>query len=199
MTATEFNRLPTGSQFGRSGFTALVEEPEWHRSKFEAQGSGILGAIVYAFSYDPVRAGLAKALDAIIAASSLQLSLKVRQRVSELGKLTKGWDGENADPVKAPVLADAVELLSRLKGAFSGPVDPYIVPTFDGHLQIEWHAKQRSLELEAVPNGWNATGTLTAGTGERNYFYAECARTDYAELEQLYDWFVGTELLWPSL
>ena len=145
------------------------------------------------------KAGLAKVLSGIIAAASVNLSPRLRQTISELSQLETDWGGEDTRPIKPHVLADVVEMLSRLKKAFQEFKDPYLVPTFDGYVQLEWHRNPRSLDVEAVQAGWKMTGTLITSAGERQYFYSECQKTEFAVIEKFYGWFAGIEPLWPSL
>ena len=142
--------------------------------------------------------GIADSVNRIVVGRSAVLSPSLRQRIGELSDLEPNWDGETAKPVKAPVLGDVVEVLRRLTQRASSFRDPFIVPTFDGFIQIEWHDKKRSLDIEVVGDGWSAVGTLIDADGKRLYFTAECDRSDFEQLEKFYEWFAGNELLWPS-
>jgi hypothetical protein len=75
---------------------------------------------------------------------------------------------------------------------------PFIAPTFDGFIQLEWHDKHRLLEFEGSDTGWSVTGAESIPGSSRKYYSAECGRTDLPKLQTFYDWFVGTELIWPS-
>src|SRR5208282_331401 len=129
-------------------------------------------------------AGIADSVNRIVIGRSAALSPSLRQRVGELSDLRPNWDGEVAKSVKAPVLGDAVEFLRRLAQRTSAFREPFIVPTFDGFVQIEWHDKKRSLEIEAVVQGWSVIGSLTGKDGNRLYFDAECERSDFGHLEK---------------
>ena len=142
--------------------------------------------------------GIADSVNRIVISRSASLSPSLRQRVGELSDLKQNWDGEFAKPVKAPVLGDAVEFLRRLTLRTSDFREPFLAPTFDGFVQIEWHDRKRSLEIEAVGRGWSVVGVLISNDGNRLYFDAECERSHFEQLEKFYEWFVGNELIWPS-
>lgn len=143
-------------------------------------------------------AGIADSVNRIVISRSATLSPALRQRVGELSDLKNKWDGESAKPVKAPVLGDAVEFLRRLSQQTNILREPFLAPTFDGFIQIEWHDKKRSLEIEAISMGWSVVGSLTSKDNQRLYFEAECERSDFEQLSKFYEWFVGNELIWPS-
>ncbi|HXP61238.1 MAG TPA: hypothetical protein VN829_12150, partial [Dongiaceae bacterium] len=99
----------------------------------------------------------------------LELSPQTGQKMKELAKLGERWDGKNAQPIKMDALADASEVLIRLARR-SDYREPFLAPTFDGFIQIEWHDHKRSLEIEAVTQGWSVVGTVTGTEGKRQYF-----------------------------
>jgi hypothetical protein len=129
---------------------------------------------------------------------SATLPRALRRRISELSDLPFNWDGEGAKPVKSIVLADVVEALNYLAQRTGGFQEPFLAPTFDGFVQMEWHGKNRSLEIEAVERGWSVVGTTIGHDGKRCYFTTESERSDFGLLERFYKWFIGIELLWPS-
>lgn len=143
--------------------------------------------------------GIAESVKQLVAKRSAALSLALRQRMEMLANLEPNWDDEGAAPVKSFVLADAVEVLKRLAQQTDGFQEPFIAPTFDGYVQMEWHGQKRSLELAADSHGWTIVGTLIKGDGKRDYFTGECARSDFEQLGLFYKWFMGIELIWPSL
>jgi len=138
-----------------------------------------------------------EALRGVVLRRSAGLSPQASQRIKELSELEKHWDGRNAQPIKMDALADATEVLIRLAQR-SDYREPFLVPTFDGFVQIEWHDQKRSFEIEAVSQGWSLVGTSIGSEGTRQYFVADCGRADFDELEEFYSWFLGKELLWPS-
>ncbi|MGA2865585.1 MAG: hypothetical protein ABSF95_14015 [Verrucomicrobiota bacterium] len=143
--------------------------------------------------------GFAEALKRIIPDRSSHLTPQLRQRIKELSDLKENWDGEGAAAVKAHILADVIEVLKRLAHRAPGFREPFLAPTFGGFVQIEWHDPRRSLEIEAVGEGWAVVGAMNSAQGQRLYFASECSRGDFKQLERFYDWFLGRdELIWPS-
>ena len=138
----------------------------------------------------------AKRTDAETAAS---LSAQLRQKINELLTLEPNWDGENAKPVNPQVVADVVETLKRLCQQTDKFREPFLAPTFDGFVQMEWREKTRSLDIEAVNKGWSAVGTEIGPDGRRHYHTAEFARNDFARLTKFYQWLSGKEWIWPLL
>ena len=123
----------------------------------------------------------------------------LQRRIAELSALKPNWDDEGAKAVKSHVLADVVEVLKRFAERTNGFREPFLAPTLDGFIQMEWHDKERSLEIEAVNQGWSVVGTTIGNDGKRRYYTTDSERGDFERLEKFYEWFAGTELLWPSL
>ena len=142
--------------------------------------------------------GIADSVNRIVIGRSATISPSLRQRVAALSDLRPNWDGDGAKSVRAPVLGDVVEFLRRLAQHAGTLKEPFLAPTFDGFVQIEWHDAKRSLEIEAVNRGWSVVGSLTGKGGKLFYFETECKRSDFGQLEKFYEWFVGNELIWPS-
>ncbi len=142
---------------------------------------------------------IAESVKDLAVSASSSLSPSLRPRISELANLKADWDGEGAKPVKSHVLADAVETLKRLSLFAKDFHEPFIAPTFDGFLQLEWHGVKRSLDIEAVDKGWTAVGTLVESDGNRYYHTANFERNDFPQVAKFYQWFWGDELIWPSL
>jgi hypothetical protein len=143
--------------------------------------------------------GIADSLKELAVAASSSLSPRLRQRITELACLETNWDGEGAKPVKPHVLADAVETLRRLSLLGAAFQEPFVAPTFDGFVQLEWHNDKRSLDIEAVDKGWSAVGTLIGAGGNRHYYTAEFERNDFTRIANFYQWISGDESIWPSL
>ncbi len=142
--------------------------------------------------------GMADSVRNIALDSSILLSSQLRTKIKEITKLKLNWDNEGARPVKPYVLADAVETLNRLRTTAGILCEPYLVPTFDGYVQMEWHGANRSLDIEAVEKGWHVTATETGTDGYRRYYTAECDRSDFDKIDRYYQWVIGNELLiWP--
>ena len=143
--------------------------------------------------------GIAESLKGIAVESAKSLSARLDEKINVLANLQPNWDGEGAKPVKPHVLADVVETLRRLSRQTDVFHEPFLVPTFDGYLQIEWRKGKRFLDIETVDKGWSAVGTLIGSRGSRHYFTAEFERNDFAQVLKFYQWLFGDELIWPSL
>lgn len=155
---------------------------------------------VEAFSSAPFTAmGIADAVNHIVVGRSAELSPSLRQRIAQLSQLDESWDGEGAKAIKSYVLADVIEALRRFTLQPVPFREPFLAPTFDGFVQLEWHDKKRLLDIEVTDQGWSLVGTMVGNDGSRHYFTAECERSDFQQLEKFYEWFAGSELLWPSL
>jgi hypothetical protein len=131
--------------------------------------------------------------------AAASLSARLRQKINELFTLESNWDGENAQPVKPHVLADVVETLKRLNQQTDKFHEPFLAPTFDGFVQMEWRENKRSLDIEAVDKGWSAVGTEIGPDGQRRYHTAEFERRDFGQLMNCYRWFSDNESIWPLL
>jgi hypothetical protein len=142
---------------------------------------------------------IAQSVKRTTVARAASLSAQLRQKINELLALEPNWDGENAKPVKPHVLADVVETLRRLSRQTDGFHEPFLAPTFDGFVQMEWRESKRSLDIEAVDKGWSAVGTEIGPDGQRHYHTAEFEQNDFARLMNCYKWFSGAELVWPLL
>lgn len=148
---------------------------------------------------EPRRLGMAESVKKLALNASNSLSPQLHQGIKELANLKEDWDGEGAKPVKAHVLADAVDTLKQLSLLARVFHEPFVAPTFDGFVQLEWHGETRSLDIEAVDKGWSAVGTLIGADGNRHYYTAEFERNNFSQVARFYQWVVGDELIWPSL
>ena len=151
-----------------------------------------------AVSFDLTRAGISQSIDQIVVDRVADLSVSLRQRIEEISRLPRNWDGEGAGTIKSYVLADVVETLIQFEQRIGCFKEPFIAPTRDGFVQMEWHGNRRSLEIEAVAEGWVLVGTLIDVNNKRQYLAGECERSDFAKLEAFYHWYVGEEWIWPS-
>ena len=70
---------------------------------------------------------------------------RVDQRLAELSKLRRGWDGYAADRISSTVLNFARSVLESVM-TVQTPA-PSIVPTHGGGLQLEWHIGGIDIEL----------------------------------------------------
>jgi len=140
---------------------------------------------------------VAESVKRTAAETAASLSAQLRQKINELLALESNWDGEQAKPVKPHVLADMVETLRRLGQQTDNFREPFLAPTFDGFVQMEWHEKERSLDIEAVDKGWSVVGSEIGSDGLYHYHTAEFERNDFAPLLNCYKWVSGNELVWP--
>jgi hypothetical protein len=173
----------------------VLDIPALCPGEFPADG---WDAILNNTTQRPALSTLLDQLDAEHATSSKNFASSLRCRVEELADLKPGWDGETAKPINIPVMTDVVEYLRHWVQLANPFHEPFLAPTFDGSVQIEWHDEQRSLEMEAVDSGWAVIGGLTGRDAKRQYFEGECERGDFDQLDKFYKWFVGRELTWPS-
>jgi hypothetical protein len=142
---------------------------------------------------------LADFLHGVTVETSQSLQPTLRQKINQLASLKPNWDGERAKQVKPHVLADVAETLRRLSQQAILFREPFLAPTFDGFVQMEWNENKRSLDVEAVQNGWSAVGTEVGGDEQHYYHSAEFERNDFLHLVKCYDWLIGVELIWPLL
>jgi hypothetical protein len=144
-------------------------------------------------------AGIAESVREVAIDASASLPVRLHQRINELAGLEEDWDGEGAKVVKPHVLADVVETLRRLSQHHVFR-EPFLAPTFDGFVQMEWHDERRWLDVEVTEQGWSAVGTTIGAEGTRHYYTADFERSDFAQLERFYCWLLSDGLLtWPSL
>jgi len=66
--------------------------------------------------------------------------------LQELLELPANWDSYGARPIRAEVVAEAVDLLHKI--VQPGTPQPAVVPTARGGLQLEWHIGGIDLEIE---------------------------------------------------
>lgn len=69
-------------------------------------------------------------------------------RLGNLTRLSENWDSYGAKPVQRWSMLEAVRVLIDLMESDT-PI-PSIVPTPEGHVQLEWHTNGIDLEIEFV-------------------------------------------------
>jgi len=143
--------------------------------------------------------GFADELRSLYVSERLGLSNKMCQRLVELLGLQRGWDGENAKPLRPEEMAHTVGLLIILNSTFRRFCEPFLAPTIGGFAQLEWHNERRTLEFEGTPTGWSIVGSEMTSRGEKAYHEADVSRSKIDELVAAYRWFEGTELIWPII
>jgi len=76
------------------------------------------------------------------------------QRLRTVADLPPGWSGAGGPPVESRLFPRAFELIHELMPEGGNPsYVPYIVPTVDGGLQLEWHRDGFDLEIEISSAG----------------------------------------------
>jgi hypothetical protein len=84
----------------------------------------------------------------------------VSDKLEELSKLKRGWDGENAAAPTTHALLIALLVLAQTMAADT--IAPAIFPTPSGGLQLEWHQSGVDIEIYIGSDGdvaaWGAEG-----------------------------------------
>ena len=79
-------------------------------------------------------------------------------------RLPPNWDSHGALPIDEQRVADAIKVLS---GTMSGNSEvPWVVPTTDGGIQLEWHREGEDLEVEISGTRTASIYFHNANTGE---------------------------------
>lgn len=88
-----------------------------------------------------------------LAASEPAWSFLLREAAFRLRGLTAGWDGVGSQPVENHALFMAESMVREaLEGRLLATA-PYLVPSGDGSVQIEWHERAGEIELSIDPEG----------------------------------------------
>lgn len=74
-----------------------------------------------------------------------------RQAIRAMLRREQGWDSYRARPIDADSAEVAVALLRSVVGLNRPP--SAIGANVCGHVELHWHTEDRSLELEALPDG----------------------------------------------
>ena len=74
---------------------------------------------------------------------------EVSSQLNKLLELPRNWDSYGADPIEAPIVESARGLLVTLAERFDLP-RPFIAPTPNGGILLEWRTGSRELEVELV-------------------------------------------------
>ena len=69
----------------------------------------------------------------------------IAKRLDELINLKEGWDGYNGKPVSPDTAQLAMYILNSIY--LPDMLQPQIVPSAGGDLQIEWHSQNFDIEL----------------------------------------------------
>ena len=73
---------------------------------------------------------------------------RLSKALVELAKLPKNWDSYGAPQISRDAIDSAHEALFELLA--TGATMPHLVPTPRGGVQAEWHAGDKSLEIEFI-------------------------------------------------
>jgi len=78
---------------------------------------------------------------------------QLTQRARRLIRLEPNWDSYGAPAIQPQSVMAALELTKYLLSTGHGPAEsriPDLIPTPDGTVQVEWHAGEFFLEVEAI-------------------------------------------------
>lgn len=81
--------------------------------------------------------------------------------INRAAQLPQGWDSYGGERLKEKAALHSVELLKRME--FGGPA-PWVSPTPDGGIHLEWRSHELGLELDIAEDG--DVGVLTEDDGE---------------------------------
>jgi hypothetical protein len=152
--------------------------------------SDVLGGVI-------TSSALSDALAAIIRTAALSLPIKLRKRIEQLSALQANWDSAGASAIRRDVLARVIHVLKAVHIRSESFVEPFISPTFDGLVQLEWRRGQRLLEIEFAPKGLSVVGG--EGTEENmEYHTTETTSDDIEFIARCYNWLTGNEHVWPG-
>jgi hypothetical protein len=76
--------------------------------------------------------------------------LSAANALANLSTLPDNWDGAGSPPIAPEVITKAIDVLCRFRSA----VEPmsHVSPVPGGGLQLEWHLRDRYLEIEVFPD-----------------------------------------------
>jgi hypothetical protein len=82
--------------------------------------------------------------------------MRYAARLEELiaaGVAAPDWNGHGAKPLQREAVELGLRVLASLYEGAEGRPFPWVVPTFRGGLQCEWHHDETDLEIDIDPNG----------------------------------------------
>jgi hypothetical protein len=155
------------------------------------------------FSQTPSLRSNAPLTTSILDAFSTQsksLSLRFGQKLSQIANMRDNWDDEGAKAANVDLVANTYGVILLLKTMFGTDFkEPFLAPTFHGSVLAEWQGPKRSLEFEATKEGWSVVGSSVLSDGQTLYHETDLPRSNLSTLIDCYKWFIGTEMLWPTL
>lgn len=105
-----------------------------------------------------------------------------------LESLKDDWDGYGSKAISPAALLKVRQLLDT-----HPTTTPFIAPTHDGELMLDWSSDHRELEIETTPDGWSVSGYLKSRAGRDNQFVGEERKIE--GLAPYMDWFSRTSVL----
>ena len=87
-------------------------------------------------------------------------------------------------------------MLAHLASSYFAFKEPVVVPKYDGYLQLEWHSRDRTLEIEANSENWSVMGAVRR-VNDSDYFTGRMELNDLDVLNHLYLWWAENRLIWP--
>jgi hypothetical protein len=99
------------------------------------------------------------------------------EKLAEFAALKRDWDSYGGLPASPRAVSGATELLillaDRLAHLPPEAIIPYTVaPIADGGIQLEWHGREREIEVDIGPSG--ALGYLVIeGQGDQRRFHEQ--------------------------
>lgn len=125
-----------------------------------------------------------KTLDDSISLDSIpQWLIDTKNKLNEIGKLAKNWDGYGSPPLCTELYKNAVNFLFSLEDD-KLPV-PYTSPISGGGVQFEWHFSGRELEIEFMES--QTIGFLKVHEDD-SFEEGEFAPNQYDKARQLIHW-----------
>lgn len=79
------------------------------------------------------------------------VSGRVRARLNQILDLSDGWDGYGASRIDPAVTSVVDAFLARVRNTLS--IDPAIVATGNGSVQLEWRSGPNELDVQLWPDG----------------------------------------------
>jgi len=144
------------------------------------------------------QAGLSESLTSILLTKARLISADLASRLQELIDLPEDWDGDHAKAIQLAAVEQTISLLKKLQQSHAAFCLPFIAPTFEGNLLLDWTSTQRTLEVESEAGSWSIVGTKMMNDGSKEYFSASTVQDETGMLEY-YKWFCGDLQTWPPM
>lgn len=79
---------------------------------------------------------------------------EVRVQIKELLLLDEAWDGAVASPIDSAAVDWAVQVVTLLNQHIKGLRRPYVSPTANGGVNLEWHAANAHFDITVEDEVW---------------------------------------------